>query len=344
MASLFRPSSPADAEQLSVFLKRILALPHDCPGFDAAGLTWKYWSPRPDWDGARSYVFEGSQGIEAHCGVLPLWLQSTAGRIKGAYFIDWAADPRTFAAGARLLRKVVTLTELICTAGGAPDTRKMLPLMGFRPANEVVFFARPVRPFRQAATHPQRNWKLPARLVRNLLWARLPSIKRPTGWSLEPAAPDRVPAELWSPPASLLPSRERLPFVYAHYLKCPFTRFEFFLIRRGEEPAGCILLAFVGRQARVADLWLLRESPEAYEAAYRLALIASLTDPTVVEVVACVSVPLRCDALNQSGFREYRRESITVFPENKVPPSGFDSQFLDNDTAFLSFGATDYVT
>jgi hypothetical protein len=344
MASLFRPSSPADADQLAAFLKRILSLSSSCPGFDAADLTWKYWAPRADWDGSRGYVLEGNHGIDAHCGVLPLGLQSTTGRTKAAHFIDWAADPRTLAAGARLLRKVLTLNELTCAVGGAPDTRKILPLMGFRPANEAVFFARPVRPFRQAATHPQRNWKLPARLIRNLLWARLPPIKRLAGWSLESVAPDRVPAEVWSPPVSPMPSRERLPSVYAHYLNCPFTRFELFLIRRGEEAAGCILLAFVRGQARIADLWLLDESPEAYQAAYHLALVASLGDPTIVEVIACASLPLRCDALKQAGFREYRRESIMVFPADKVLPGGFDSQLLDNDTAFLSFGATDYVT
>jgi hypothetical protein len=344
MPSLFRPSSAADAEPLAAILKRLLALSGSCRGFDAADLNWKYWSPRADWDGSRGYVLEGSQGIDAHCGVLPLVLLSAAGRTKAVHFIDWAADPRTFAAGARLLRKVLTLADLTCAVGGAPDTRKMLPLMGFRPSNEVVFFARPVRPFRQAVTHPQRNWKLPARFLRNLLWAHIPPINRPSGWSFESIAPDRVPTELWSPPSSPLPTRERLPAVYAYYLQCPFTRLELFLVRRGQEPAGCFLIAFVQEQARVADLWLQHESPESYDAAYRLALAACLTDAKVAEAIACASQPLRLDALKRAGFREFRRESIMVFPADKVPAAGFDFQLMDNDIAYLNLGTTDYVT
>ena len=344
MSSVFCPSSPADAEEIASFLQRTLATTSTCPGFEKAGLNWKYWAPRADWDGSRSFVLRGREGIEAHCAILPARLNGAQGRTTAAHFIDWAADGRTFGGGARLLRKITALAETFLAIGGSIDTRKILPLMGFRPANEAVFFARPVRPFRQATTHQQRDWKLPARLVRNALWATFPTIKNPVGWSFESIAPDRVPAELWSLPASPWTVRERSPPVYAHYLACPFTRFELFLIHRQRQLAGGFLIGFALGQARVADVWLLDPTSEAYEAAYRLALVASLTDPHIAEVIALASIASRFAALQRCGFREFRREPIMVFPAKNVPEAGFDCQLLDNDLAFLTFGTPAYVT
>lgn len=344
MASVFRPSTPADAAALEPFLRRALALGEGCPGFDAAGLHWKYWAPGGDWDGPRSYLLEGPQGIEAHCGAFPLWRRHPGGRSRAAHFFDWAAAPGTFGAGVRLLRKVAGAVGALCAVGGSQDTRKILPLLGARPANEVVFLARPVRPFRQALTHPQRDWKLPARLVRNTFWAWAPPLTAPAGWSFEATAPNRVPAELWSPAAAGAAARERSPAGYACYLACPFLRFELFLARRGQQPAGCFLIGFVQGQARVADLWLREPSPEAYEAAYRLALAAALTDPAAVEVIASASVAARLEALRRCGLREYRREPIQVWPADQAPPDGFDCQMAENDTAFLAFEAPVYMT
>jgi hypothetical protein len=341
---VFRPSSPSDSRELGCFLKRNLARDGASPGFEEPGLSWKYWLPRDNEEGSRSYVLAGNEGIEAHCGVLPARLHCGHGRTRVAHFIDWAADPRTFGAGVRLLRKIAAFSGKLMAIGGSTDTRKILPLMGFGPANEAVFFARPVRPFRQAFKHQQRDWRLPARVVRNALWATFPIIKKPVGWSIEPISPTAVPAELWSPHASPWPTRERSSFVYAHYLACPFMRFQLFLIHLRQRPVGCILIGFALGQARVADVWVIEPSPECYEAAYRLALVASLTDPTVVEVIALASIPWRLDALQRCGFREFRRESIMVCPFEDVPSGGFDCQLLDNDTAFLTFSAPSYVT
>jgi hypothetical protein len=344
MASVFRPSSPADADKLCSFLQPPLAPQPGSPGFDVAALTWKYWMPRPEWAGSRGYVLEGEKGIEAHCGVLPAWHHGPQGRWQAAHFIDWAADPRTFLAGGRLLRKIVALADRVCAVGGSAATRKIIPMMGFRPANDAVFFARPVRPIRQAFTHQRRSWKLLPRLVRNAWWARVPRIAIPTGWTFEPVEPNDVPAELWSLPSSVYATRERLPATYAYYRACPFARFKLFLLRHQRQPTGCVLLSFVLGQARVADLWLREETPEGHEAAYSLALVASLTDPATAEVIACAAIGPRIDALQRCGFREYRREAIMVGGKGDSALNGFDCQLLDNDIAFLSFGAREYVT
>jgi hypothetical protein len=216
--------------------------------------------------------------------------------------------------------------------------------MGFRANGEAIFAARPVRPFRQAVTHQQRDWKLPARLVRNALWAKLPPIKNPAGWSFESISPDRVPAEVWTPATQTWAARERGPEVYGYYLACPFMRFELFLVRRQQQPVGCFLIGFDLGQARLADVWVLQPSAEWYEAAYRLALVASLTDRTVVEVITMASMAWRLEALKRCGFREFRRESVMVLAEQDVPVEGLDCQLVDNDIAFLTSGTPAYVT
>ncbi len=344
MAYSFRATTPIDVERLAAFLRRAFGMPEGAPQFDLDSLLWKYWFPRDDWHGSRSYVLEKDGQIEAHCALLPVTYRSTHGRAVAAHFIDWAADPRSMGAGVRVLRKVATLTEMLCAVGGSEDTRKILPLIGFRPAGEMALFACPVRPLRQAVTHQYRNWKLPLRLIRNALWSRSALGGGAPGWSFEPTTPDRVPPDLWSPPPTERAVRERSPSLYPYYLACPSHRFRLFLISHQGRPAGCCLIGFYRGQARIADLWLQDESPESYEDAYRVTLLASMTDPSVAEVVASTSDPSQQKALSRSGFREFRRDPIVTLPHRGLPAHGLDCQMLDNDSTFLATESPAYLT
>jgi hypothetical protein len=116
------------------------------------------------------------------------------------------------------------------------------------------------------------------------------------------------------------------------------------LVRRQSQPVGCFLLGCDAGQARVADVWLLQQTVEWYEAAVQLALVASLTNPTVVEVIASASTAPLMEGFQRCAFDVFRRERIMVFPPSNLPADGYDCQLLDNDMAFLSSGAPAYVT
>ena len=78
--------------------------------------------------------------------------------------------------------------------GGTDVAQKVIAQTGFRPIGDMLFYSRPLRPFRQFLTHQRRNIKLPARWLRNLIWAHRAGRQTPEGWTAVPVDPDEIPA------------------------------------------------------------------------------------------------------------------------------------------------------
>jgi hypothetical protein len=86
---VFRP--PADAQreaaELSDFLGRM---------FRGAGTSflaekhmgWRYWSPRPDWAGSRSFTARHDGTIVAHAAVWPVRVRVPDHVVSAAHVID----------------------------------------------------------------------------------------------------------------------------------------------------------------------------------------------------------------------------------------------------------------
>lgn len=341
MASSFRPTTPDDAGPLTTFLGKYLEADASRPGFTADDVRWKYWVTSAEGEGSRSFVLERDHRFEAHCALLPVHLVSDRGALHMAHFSDWAADPLSLGAGVRLLKKAAARVDALCAVGGSADTRKILPLMGFRPAGERATFVRPLRPLRHALTHQFKNWKLPVRLLRNAHWSWSHPAKPPRGWSAREVKPDEIDERGWQVRSGQGVLRDRRAEVYTRYLKCPFMRFALYLAENEGIPAGCFLLGFAPGEARVADLWLF-EGSESYEEMYRLAVWAAKADPTTAEITTCASTPTRRDALMRCGFRRWGSEPIMVYPGRMATQCEYDCQLLDNDEAFLITAAPAY--
>ena len=95
----FRPSNPADAAAIAALL-------------NAAGLhpvvraeveRWKYWQPRADWAGSRSFVLADNDRLIAHGAVVPGELTWTGGSARVVFVGDWAADPAATGAGVSVM-------------------------------------------------------------------------------------------------------------------------------------------------------------------------------------------------------------------------------------------------
>lgn len=52
-----------------------------------------------------------------------------------------------------------------------PGGGKILPAVGFKPQNTVTFLGRPLHPLQPAWAESPRDWKLPARIARNIALA-----------------------------------------------------------------------------------------------------------------------------------------------------------------------------
>jgi hypothetical protein len=67
MTRSVRPSTPADAPAIVALLTEAGLQ----PSVDPQHLHWKYWQPRADWPGPRSYVLTSDSELIAHGAIIP---------------------------------------------------------------------------------------------------------------------------------------------------------------------------------------------------------------------------------------------------------------------------------
>ena len=348
MAVELRQSERADAAQIRELLRTVFQIhdPADEPSlFDDAMAEWKYWSPRLDVAGSRSFALVSGSTLLAHAALLPLQYSGPSGPLTAQHFIDWAASPASLSGGATLLRRLSARADLTLAIGGSPATRRLLPMLRFQPAGTVHTLSRPLRPWLQARTHQRRDWRLPARLARNVAWAWLTRDRPDSDWSAECLAPAAFPASIWGiagEAGSLW--RRRSAALLDYFGQCPRVRFRSFLIRQGGVAVGAFVLAVAQGLARVADLWLEEPSAARYTQAYRLAIGAARAQPDAAEITAYAALPLRRQALVACGFRPQLETPLMVLGAAHSPDLRFDCQMLDNDAAFLYGRSPAYLT
>src|ERR1700722_7843680 len=99
-------TTPEEMSELTEFLLGVFHLSSDAPFIQPEMLRWKYFSPRPDWTGTRSYVLRSEGRIFAHGCVAPVAFRLPAGVVSGMRVIDWAGGRQAPAAGVRIMRQL----------------------------------------------------------------------------------------------------------------------------------------------------------------------------------------------------------------------------------------------
>jgi len=232
--------------------------------------------------------------------------------------------------------------------GGSEIARKMRFAMGYRPRNDVHILALPLRPVRQILTSHRWNWKMPARLARNLLWSRRKPVP-PNRWRAHPVDPretsgSNVP---WPVRNSHRLMLERNPELFAYLSDCPVAPGTFFLATRDNEPVGYFCLTFPPGQARIADAWISSSQTEDWIQFYALAVEQAYLRPGVNEVTAAAASDVALAALENCGFRIRGRDPVQLYdPQKHVPPDlPLDVQLIDGDAGFRnSVVGPDYLT
>jgi hypothetical protein len=325
--SVFRATTQQDETQLNLFLARVFAVPPRTGFLQPELMRWKYWHPREDWPAPRGYVIERNGTIVAHVGVWPLTITTAAGPVRGAHMIDWAADPAASGSGVMLVKRLYGLFDFLYSIGGSNAARKLLPALGFETVAHAWSAARPVRPVRQTLSHQFKNWKLPARFVRNLVWSLVPS---PT------------PLEEWSTTAVDIGDTEP---VFRYLALCPTTRIHVFGLEKRGEPQGHMALAIGWNQARILGVWLNRPSPEHFAAAYRLAQRQTRQFERVFEVSAVGSTAVSMNAARDAGLRIRASKPVYVKQmRGDVSLNQREFQLADTDAAFYSETDVSFLT
>jgi len=342
----FRPTTQCEAAELSDFLGRMLPERSGVSSHTEQHLRWKYWSRRSDWTDPRSFTARHDGAIVAHAATWPVRLCVPGQVIPAVHLIDWAADPEYPGAGIWLLRQIGAKVRSMIATGGSGITRSILPVVGFHPHGDIDWFARPVRPLRQALTTAERNWKLPARLLRNTVWRMAPpplSVAR--GWSARSLSPEEVPERLWPRPSEGIAVTARDSGFYRYFVDCPSIPHMLFGLEKNGELAGYFCLALATHVARIADLWLRSTVVEDWCAGFRTAAAVAARDESVYEVTAWASTALGKEALPGAGFRLRERSALSLFGEARILEGRtLHAQMLDCDASFLSFEAGSYLT
>lgn len=340
-----RPTTSCEAAAVSDFLRR-MRQPRAGPSFAAeTHMGWKYWSPRSDWPGSRSYTARYNGVIAAHAAAWPVRLCVPGKVVPAVHVIDWAADPEYPGAGVWLMRQIVAKVPVAIATGGSEITRRILPMIGFRPHGELCWFARPVRPLAQALTTSERNWRLPARLVRNTWWRLSPPWSIPDGWSARPLAPEDVPERIWPQPSEATAVTARDADLYRYFVDAPLARHVLFGLEKDGALVGYFCLAFALHVARIADLWLPSTKVEDWCAGFRTAAVLAARERDVYEVSAWASTALGKQALSRAGFRLRDRTAVSVSGDAKtLEGRTLHVQMLDCDASLLSDETVSYLT
>lgn len=305
------------------FLRTVFGAGDDHRMFQPDVLRWKCLAPHPFWEGSRGYALRYKGEIAAFGCIVPYRFLSGSGTVAGCNVIDWAASKTVPGAGLMLYRHIQTLAGTMINVGGTADARRVLPANGFEVRAELHHFTRVLRPLRHMRHAPARDWKAPLRLARDYR-------------ELARATPTARPARA-SQPITAFPDPAvtqqvvcaRTPELFAYVLACPAAAIESYGF-----DGGYFLLSRIGRECRIADLWIASPREQDWAAAYAAAAAAADT----AAITAGVSQPLQIAALRQAGYRETHSEPVFVLDPNARLEGRRDLAlgFLENDAFYWS--------
>ncbi len=313
------------------------------PDADPDHVRWKYWQERPDWPGPRSFVLTDGHDLLAHGALVPGTLLSGQTRQRLIHMIDWAARQDAVGAGVVLMKQIGKMTDFLLGIGGSEQTRKIMPLMGYRLCGEVAGYVRPLSPARLLGTPSGPRWKLAPRFARSVMWS-LSAPRVDTGiWQTRRIAAEEVEAlrAVLPAPAPGLVVLERSPALLRHALACPIVPLALYGLERAGRIGGYFALSRTPGQIRLADLWMDSSDPEDWRAGVHSAVRQAQYDAQAAEIAAWASDARLSQALTECGFHVrftlpiYLRGSAgAAFPEHPLRV-----QMLDNDAFYLHDGS-----
>jgi hypothetical protein len=342
MKRFVRPSTPDEATSVLELFDEAGLRPNVAP----QDLHWKYWQPRADWPGSRSFVMTDGQAPSAHGAVIPAWCAWGSHRIKILYVIDWAARSGAVGAGVALMKHIGQQAQALLAIGGSAQTAQILPQIGFRPLGVATGYVRTLFPMRllRGETFPVR--RLLPRFARSVAWTLAAPSAHSAEWRVHRLADDEVNtiASVFPVPARGMAVLERSAELFRYMLSCPVVPMALYAVERSGRVRGYFLLASAPGQVRIADCWIDSEEPADWRAMILCAVEQAKHDPQAAEVVILASDPLLADSLRACGFHARFEIPIQVRPTDAVstPPEPLRVQLLDSDAAYLHEGRNGY--
>jgi hypothetical protein len=342
MLSAIRPTTAADARSVVGLLNGAGLHPNAAP----QDLQWKYWQPRADWSGPRSFVLVDGNDPIAHAALIPgscVWQEQ---RIKVIHLIDWAARAEAIGAGTALLKHIALEAQALLAIGGSATTQQILPEIGFRPAGVVKGYVRTLFPLRllQEGDIPIGR-RLP-RFTRSVVWTLTAPSRRNTDWQARPLASgdlERI-ALLFPRPVRGMAVLERSVELFRYLLACPILPMALFAVESSGRLRGYLLLASAPGQVRIADCWIDSEDAADWRSMILCAVEQAKHDRQAAEVVIWANGPLLTGSVAACGFHARYEFPIWLRATDAapLPPVPLRVQMLDSDAAFLHHGRNEH--
>jgi hypothetical protein len=307
---------PESEQAVLQFLADAFQLEPEALGAKKALTAWKYYGSHPFWPENRGYMLDKEGAIAAFGTVTPLRYALEHKEISSLQVIDWAGSKEVPGSGLLLYRSLLSRTDTLLAIGGSEDTLRLIPsVRWFRPVKPLQLYARPVRPFVQAA-HGHFNTRTLARLARNWIWSLRPVLPDAGEWSVRPL--DRFD-ETTVPTGNFIPlvrSAEWLNYL----LRCPAASMSAFALDCGTRRRGHLLVSRNRRQATLVDLCISGTDQDWVQAT--AAVVDWLKrDTSVAEIVAGSNLPLPCTALESCGFRLRGSWPVYIADPKKLLPA-----------------------
>jgi hypothetical protein len=337
-----RAATPADSPALLELMNEVGLRPNTAPEH----LEWKYWRPRPDHPGPRSFVMTRGSQILAHTAIVPGVCLAGTDSIRTLHLIDWAARPGAIGAGVALLKHLGQSTDALLAIGGSLDTLRLLPHLGFQRWGDATGYVRPLHPLRIITPGPRRWRTLLPRVARGFWWSmHAPSIPV-HGWTVRriAATDTAVVAGILPTPTNGLALFERRQGMFKYFLECTVAPMQLHVLERQGRVRGYFLLSYAFRQVRLADCWIDSDDPADWHALIQGAVLEAKRHPLAAELVAWGSDPAMSRYLVECGFHDRGVVPIQVAaPRNPtLHRTTLRVQLLDNDAAYLQSGQSEF--
>jgi hypothetical protein len=332
---------PSDAGEIIDFLRTAFQADGDARFLAPATIQWKYFTPRPDWIGSRSYAYRDGGRIVAHGCVVPITLPFVGGTVRLISVADWAAATSIRGIGRSLMADLTALVDARLAFGGSPMGRTLLqrsklsaPFSSCRRGFRII---RPLRAPSSSGTNV---------VVSALRWARdstrlamLPFASHGE-WraTVVPCFDDTLPDAARANGRSDFVLPLRTPALLNYMLACPAARVcGYHLTWRGR-PRGHLLLFCVNRQVRVGDLQIDSVLDDDWKVCHALAVRVAREDfPEACTASADAFAPAIEQALRRAGYRLGSPEECRAQdPGARLNASRLPAlSMIDSDAAWL---------
>lgn len=342
MTRTIRPSTPADAEAIvALFAQAGLRA-----NVEPRELHWRYWRPRGDCPGPRSYVLSDGAELIAHAALVRgTWLCGLR-RVKLIHVIDWAARRGALGAGSMLMKYIAQQADGLLAVDGSAETLKILPTLGFRVTGAIRGYVRTLHPLRLLRGAGKQRVRGLYRAARGAILSLGAPAGTPSGWRVR-----RLSAGSLAEISTVLPAArpgmgvaERSVALFAYVLDCPIAPLALYLAERGGRARGYFVIASVPGQVRIADCWAESDAPAEWRALLACAAAQARADPQAAEIVGWANDALTASALEGCGFRARHSSplQVRVGVGTALPAESLRVQMLDSDAAYFHHGMREF--